>query len=292
MLAVEDGGRVIAQYCCLPARAKVGDEVVVAGQGIDSMVHADYRRGLRKEGPFLQVAREYFATMGRWPTCAFGYGFPNRKAYPIGVRLIGYVPVVKPLPTLYRNFFEHADDDEVGRDHRGAADVVEVESFGSVAGELDTLWRRLAPRFPLALVRDATWLRWRFDDCPWLAYRKFLVREGMGPRRGDLRGFFVTRSNWQRLPIQALVDFFGHPDDAAALGLTLRTTTKLGRDAGQARVEAWLPERFPLFGHALASGFKTEPCQYVLCVMLYREQPDLDWVKERWYYTIGDSDVF
>jgi len=26
--------------------------------------------------------------------------------------------------------------------------------------------------------------------------------------------------------------------------------------------------------------------------MLYRERPDLAWVRERWYWTIGDSDVF
>lgn len=284
VVAVEDGGRIVAQYACLPARAQVGDEVVIAGQGIDSMVHADYRRGLRREGAFLRTARAYFATMGRWPTCGFGYGFPNRKAYGIGVRIIGYVPVVKPVPALHRNFFEAADDDAVGRAHAGAAEVEELARFGP---EADELWERLRPRFPLALVRDAAYLRWRYDDCPWLAYRRFAVRD----RGGRLRALFVTRSNWQRLPIQALVDYLGEPEDAASLALALRTVTRLARAAGQARVEAWLPERSPLFAHALASGFKSEPCQYVLCTMIYRDRPTIDEARERWYYTIGDSDV-
>jgi hypothetical protein len=285
MLAVEPGGRVVAQYACLPVRAKVGDEVVIAIQGVDSMVHADYRRGLRREGAFLQTARAYFVTMGRWPPCGFGYGFPNRRAFPVGVRLIGYVPVVKPVPTLYRNFFESGDDDEVGRAHAGAADVVEVERFGP---EMDELWARLAPRFPMAIVRDHAYLAWRYDGCPWIPHRKFLVRE---KGSGALRGFFVTRSRFQRQPIHALVDYLGAPEDEAGVALALRTATRLAREGGEGRVEAWLPERHPSFRHALAAGFRTEPCQYVLCVMNYREQPDVDWMRDRWYYTIGDSDV-
>jgi hypothetical protein len=308
VVAVEPSGRIVAQYATLPARARMGespDDVVVCGQGVDSMVHRDYRRGLKREGAFLQTARHYFATIGRWPVCGFGYGFPNRKAYPIGVRLIGYVPTVRPIPTLYRNFFESSDDDAVGREHVGAADVVDVASVASLprgGAELDELWTRLSPRFPMALVRDAKYLAWRYDGCPWLAYRKFAVyargdREvaaGGAAAAGTrpLRAFFVTRSNWQKLPIEALVDFVGDPDDAASLALALRTATRRAREDGQARVEAWLPQRSPLFRHALAAGFKTEPSQHTLVSMLYREKPDLDWCATRWYYTIGDSDVW
>lgn len=288
VVSVEDDGAVVGHYACLPARARVDGEIVVAGQGIDSMVRADHRRGLKREGVFVRTARGYFEQFGHWPVCAFGYGFPNRQAYPIGVRLVGYKPVFRPLPTLYRNFFEEGDDDAVGRETSAEAarlDVVEVDRFGATA---DELWTRLAPNFPFALVRDAAYLDWRYAACPWLGYRRFVVRE----RGGLVRALFVARTNWQRQPIGALVDFLGAPDDAAAVGLALRTTTRIARDAGQARVEAWFPERSPWFHHALGSGFRSEPCQYVLCVMLYRERPDLEWVRERWYYTIGDSDVF
>jgi len=288
VVAVEDDGAVIGHYACLPARARVDGEVVIAGQGIDSMVRADYRRGLKREGVFLQTARGYFEHFGHWPICGFGYGFPNRQAYPIGVRLVGYETVVKPLPTLYRNFFEAGDDDEVGRAHADAVarlEAVEVDRFGAVA---DELWARLEAHFPFALVRDAAYLDWRYAACPWLGYRRFVVRE----HGGTVRALFVSRANWQRQPIGALIDFLGAPDDAAAVALALRTTTRIAREAGQARVEAWFPERSPWFRHALGSGFKSESCQYVLCVMLYRERPDLAWVRERWYWTIGDSDVF
>jgi hypothetical protein len=286
VVGVEADGTVISHYACIPARARVDGEQVVAGQGVDSMVRADYRRGLKREGAFLATARGYFDHFGRWPTCAFGYGFPNRAAFPIGVRLIGYRPVFRPLPTLYRNFFESSDDDAVGRGFADTADVVEVDRFGI---EADRLWARLAPHFPFALVRDATYLDWRYGECDWLRYRRFVVRDKAG---GAARALFVTRSNWQRLPIQALVDYLGAPDDAASFALALRTSTRLARDAGQARVEAWLPEASPQFAQALTQGFKSEPCQYALCVMLYRDKPDLEWVRPRWYYTIGDSDVF
>src|SRR5262249_52294477 len=153
-----------------------------------SMVRADYRRGLKREGAFLQTARGYFEHFGHWPICAFGYGFPNRQAYPIGVRLVGYRPGFKPLPALHRNFYEGGDDAEVGGAQAGALsglEVVEVDRFGATA---DELWARLAAHFPFALVRDAAYLDWRYAACPWLAYRRFVVRDG----GGRVRALFVA----------------------------------------------------------------------------------------------------
>ncbi len=291
MLAVEESGRVIAHYAFLPARTRMDGEIVVSGLGVDSMVHRDYRRGLRKEGAFVQTTRAYFSTIGTWPSCAMSYGFPNRKALPVGVRVIGYKPVFEPVMTLYRNFFQDPDDDAVGRDHADEAEVVEIDRIGP---ELDLLWTRHERHFPLARVRDATWLRWRYDRCPFHSYRKFLIRPRAGAAGAAAapRAFFVTRPGWQKQPIQALLDYVGAPDDAASVALALRTTTRLARESGQARVEAWWPERSPFFRHALAAGMRSEPSLYVLCVVLSREKPDLDWVREHWYYTIGDSDAW
>jgi hypothetical protein len=220
------------------------------------------------------------------PRNAIHYGFPNRAAYAIGRRFLRYTPFVEPVPVLYRNFFEDLDDDAVGRRHTGALEVVEVARFGS---EMDELWNRVRSDYPLALVRDAEYLRWRYDECAWLPYRRFLLRE---PDRGRLRGYFVTRPWWQGLPIFAVTDFLAAPDDEAALAVALRSATQQARDVGQARIEAWLPERHPTFRHALAAGFRTEPGFNVLCMNLFVESPTREEALQRCYYTIGDSDVW
>jgi hypothetical protein len=285
-VGVASDGRIISHYGAIPLRVQVGDAVHVAAQIVDSMVHPDWRRGLQREGPFLRTARHFFDLWSSMPRNAIHYGFPNRRAYPIGRRFLRYTPFVEPVPVLYRNFFEDPDDGAVGRRHAGALEVVEVARFG---GEMDELWSRVRSAYPLALVRDAEYLRWRFDECPWLPYRRHLLRE---PDGGRLRGYFVTRPSWQGQPILAVTDFLAAPDDEAALAVALRTATLQARASGQARVEAWLPERHPTFRHALAAGFRTEPGGNVLCMNLFVESPTREEALQRCYYTIGDSDVW
>lgn len=283
-LAEDARGKTIAHYACLPAQVHVQGVVGIAGQGVDSMVHPDYRRGLKKEGPFLAAARLFFETWGNARVSLFGFGFPNQKALRLGVRVLHYVPVLEQISTLYRNFYESQDDDRVGRAFEGEAEVVEVERFGP---EVDALWERLRPSYPFAVVRDSRYLNWRYADAVHLAYRLFEVRSG-----GRLRGHFVTRAHWQGLPILALADLFCEPADEAVVALALRQAVQAARAAGMVRVELWLPPGYPQFQAALRHGFRTERCQYTLCVMLYHERPPLDWVRDHWYFTIGDSDVF
>lgn len=286
VVGVAPGERIVAHYGGLPARIQIGSQVHVSAQMIDSMVHPEWRRGLQKEGPFLKVARAFFERYDHLPENAVHYGFPNRRVYPLGRRYLRYTSFIEPVPVIHRNFFEDGDDDAVGRAHAGAAEVEEIAAFGEWA---DGLWTRLAPRHPFAHVRDLAWLRWRYDSCPWLPYRRFVVRERGG---GAPRAWFVLRERWQKLPILALTDLLCDPDDDAAVALALRTATRVARATGHARVEGWLPERHPTFAHALAAGFRTEPGLYVMCMNLFVERPTREEALAQCYYTIGDSDVW
>ncbi len=284
IVAEDAGGRIVAHYACLPARTQLKDEQVLTGQGVDSMVHPDSRRGLKKEGPFLQVARAYLETFGNERVCAFGFGFPNEKAFRVGVRRIGYVPVVPSLPTLFRNFFSDSDDETVGRKFQGAREVREVTAFEASA---DQLWKRVRAAFPVALLRDSLYLNWRYARCARGRYRLFEVCDD-----GRLAAVFVTRALWQGLPILALADYLGDPRDEASFALALRQALRCARDEKQVRVEAWFPRSHPFFEQALEAGFKTEPSQANLCVMLFRKDLELDWLARNWFFTIGDSDLF
>lgn len=279
-------GQIIAHYGAILGRFQVSDAVDRSAQMIDSMVHPDWRRGLQREGPFLKTARRFFELYSNAEANALHYGFPNRRVDRIGRRLLRYTPFIEPVPVVFRNLHQDADDDAVGRDFQGALDAVEIDSFGP---EMDDLWRRLRPAYRFAVARDATHLQWRFDRCPWLPHRRFLLRE---PASGRLRGYFVTRSRWQRLPILALTDFLAAPDDAASVAVALRTATHLARATDHVRVECWLPERHPTFRHALAAGFRTEPGLYVMCMNLFVESPTREEALQQCYYTIADSDVW
>jgi len=285
MLAVAASGQVIAHYGALPARIACGGSIHVSAQMIDSMVHPDWRRGLQREGVFLRTARAFFDAWAHLPENGVHYGFPNRRVYPIGRRYLKYTSFIEPVPVIFRNFFEDADDAAVGRDHADAGTAVAIERFGA---EADELWGRLAPRYPFAHVRDRTYLAWRYDGCPWLPYRRFLLRG----RAGELRGYLVVRERWQGLPILALTDLLVDPDDAGAVALALRAATRHARATGHARIEGWLPERHPTFAHARAAGFRTEPGLYVMCMNRFVPGLTEEQALAQCYYTIGDSDVW
>ena len=90
VLGLAPEGGVLCQYCCLPYFVNLRGEKVVAGCGIDSFVDPGYRQGLKREGIFLRVARTYFKEIAVPEITAFGYGFPNEKAYRIGVKMLKY----------------------------------------------------------------------------------------------------------------------------------------------------------------------------------------------------------
>ncbi len=283
VIGVEPSGRVIAQYACLPAIVTLKGEVVKCGQGIDSVVHADYRRGLKKEGAFEKVAKYYFAHIGRWPVNAFGYGFPNQKAFRIGVRRLGYLPIHAPVTTTFRNLFQHESDAEVG-DGACGGELVELARFDARA---DRLWSRIEKSFTMAIRRDAAYLNWRYASHPRVRYRSFGLADG-----AELRGIAITRANWMGPPILAVTELITAPGDAPAIARLLDAIVKDARATGQQRVEMWLRPGSPQSMHVRARGFSTEPSPFNLCVKPYRDDLTEEWVRANWFFTIGDSDVF
>ncbi len=286
VVAEEPGtGRIVAQYACLPARASLRGQAVVAAQGIDSIVHVDYRRGLKREGAFLRTAKYFFDTIGNASHSAWGYGFPNQRAFGIGVKLLKYLPITAPVPTLFRNLFQHAVDAEVGATRARDAQVVAVSRFDA---EADRLWARLEPKYPMAIRRDAAYLNWRYVDNPLARYAAIALVDPAG----EYRALAVTRANWTGPPILAVHEWLCDPTDAAAAGALLAHVVAHARATGQQRVELWIPEAHPQHAIVRSNGFGLEPSPFNLCIKIYDPTLDEAWVKANWYWTIGDSDVF
>lgn len=184
-----------------------------------------------------------------------------------------------------RNLFEHASDTEVGVGAERSCEVQRVERFGPQA---DALWARLEPSLALATRRDATYLNWRYSDCPTVDYDAFALVE----RDGSWRAAWVVRRDWTGPPILALCELLVAHDDPPALARLLAHVVAHARASGQQRVEMWINPSSPLFAGTLAHGFLAQDSLVHLCLKRY--EPDLDpaWCRENWFYTIGDSDVF
>lgn len=284
-----DTRRIVAQYACVPYLVSYLGRRGIAGQGVDVLVAAEYRRGLKRTGLFLRTAERYFATWGIPGRNLYGYGFPNQKAFRIGVKRMGYLPVHAPLVTTFRNLFQHPDDATVEAADPGGFELRPLEALdGALAAAVDQLWERLEPELPLAIVRDARYLRWRYLECPAAPYRL----HGLFDAGGELRGLAALRPDWQGPPILALAELLVGGGDRAALGALLAGICREARASGQQRIELWIPPWHPHAEAVRAMGFDQESCYFNLCLKVYEPGLTEEWARSHWYFSIGDSDIF
>jgi hypothetical protein len=81
-----------------------------------------------------------------------------------------------------------------------------VVRFGA---EMDVLWEELAPSFPAAVQRHATYLNWKFADQPHMDYHRFVAQ-----RNGRAVGFVIVRQGCPPEPnIGVLADLLADPSD-------------------------------------------------------------------------------
>ena len=96
----------------------------------------------------------------------------------------------------------------------------ECEPIRRFDSSFTALWERLAPKFDLAVRRDAPYLNWRYIEPPHVRYSVVALK-----RQGEVHGYAVYRHRHEPLGrVTMLVDFLVDPDDvvgaqdAAALG--------------------------------------------------------------------------
>jgi hypothetical protein len=280
-VAETPAGELVGQYAGLPVSVAWGERTLVFTQIIDVMVDPRFRLGLKRPGLFSALANRFIADYGGPDKISGGYGFPTPDHLRIGQRVAGYIPV-HPVVGLVR---------ELGRDRvdraAGNAGRVRIQEIARFGAEADGLWERLRPDLVVAAVRDARYLNWRYADCPDVRYRLVVAFDRA---TGAASGLAVLRLGVRDRPVCALVEFLVSGRDAAAS--LLAHCEGSARDVGMERLEAWFP---PSSGQARwfrEAGFREEPTIYQLVALPTNPQVRLDWGKDRWYYTMGDSDIY
>lgn len=187
-------GTVGAIYAVFPVRFTVGGREVLGAQSLDTLTDAAYRgRGL-----FVSQAREVYGRC-RADGVALVYGFPNGNSAPgffskLGWRSLDPVPfLIKPLrsryflarvPKLGRALARLPDvelrNPFTGRPGAGGLAVEPIRRFDAAT---DAVWRDYVASCGIAVVRDSTYLNWRFFDRPGEGYEVFGCRDASGRLR-------------------------------------------------------------------------------------------------------------
>ncbi len=284
MLAVTPSGKVAAQYAAVPMAAKspIGETTFV--HAVDSMVHPDFRKGLKKPGLFVEVGRAWFDYIRELGKDSVGFGYPVRPAWRIGNRYLGYslVRIVDYL-TVEVEGFRPAAPGEAGLEVQVARGVGREEA--------DRFWEEWSSSVDCAVKRDGEYLEWRYQRKPGGSYRFLLARKG-----GNLKGLAVLHPKSGLVPSSAVfAEWMVLPGGEGAGRALLEAARKTALEEGRERLAAVLPPWSREAAFLLEEGFQWTPSkQYLerrLGSYLWKEVMTSEWLAEHWYYTLGDSDL-
>src|SRR5262245_43673962 len=154
-------------------------------------------------------------------------------------------------------------------------------------GSFTALWERLAPKFDLAVRRDASYLNWRFVEPPHVRYSLVALK-----RQGELHGYAVYRHRHEPLGrATLLVDFLVDPDDVSGLKTLLRWVDRAARAEDSDKVRCSVMHG--AFRRVLRrNGYFNVKSTLDVCVKVNAVQVPKGFYEDTdgWHITSGDSD--
>jgi hypothetical protein len=237
-----EGPTVVGQYPTLPVRISLKGLEVEGAWGTDAMVAPERdRQGLgealirawdRNSGAVLALglspkSREVLDLL-HWP---------DAHIVPCLVKPLTRRAVRLPhLPTPLNRLISAVTFPFVqiaGRSRPLRAECEPIRRFDS---SFTALWERLAPKFDLAVRRDAAYLNWRYIEPPHVRYSVVAIK-----RQNEVQGYAVYRHRHEPLGrVTLLVDFLVDPDDVAGLKTLLRWVDRAARAEDSDKVRCYV----------------------------------------------------
>lgn len=234
MWVAEVNEKLVGFLASFTTRFKVFDDVAVLRLPCDLMVSS----AVRGKGVGEQLIRAYIETEPRIAN-ALGYSPPAGRMYHrLGYREVDAEPLMM-RPYDLRPIFVDIAERRVRSGGLGTLASGVARGFGgllnpglrvlnrfrrahpsaryrvrrcTVAGEdFDKLWRRLAPEFSIAAIRDRKWVQWRFLDDPLFDHALLTAYDD----REELVGYVDVRTSDRRgIRFGRILDLFCDPRDS------------------------------------------------------------------------------
>jgi hypothetical protein len=275
-LCLSEDGTVVCAYTGIPMRGQLLGEPATLGLIVDTMTHPACRGAvLGRRGVLVRTAQLWAETFGAGDI-SFVYGVPQERIARLGELLIGYRLWDDLSP--YSRWIRRPLVKRV-RGRLAERNIIEVDRFGP---EADDLWERLSGDYPTAVIRDSTYLSWRYRDGP----RKDYVVLAMRLPTGEWSGWLVLAI---RDGVGVIVDALLPPDVGSA-GRLLAVATGRSVAGGARYLEGWATENSH-FGRVLTSSGFTRGQQvgtrFAARVLIPVEE---DAIRRSLYIQPGDTD--
>ena len=302
MWVAEDDGHIVGQYRATCMEIKVGNKVVKAIQGVDSLTHPNYRRqginltlmrhvieDARAAGFGIAIAfpahasasysghvKQGWSPIGRMRNLFKPLNWRRLVSERIKIRWLA-APLAACADLLFSKVLFRTRDHTVVKD----LCVKEVDSFDDRVNEL---WRRVFDRYTVMVVRNQRYLNWRYPSREY-NYRKFIAEKD-----NEIAGYIVTRDDGG---VVHICDLIAESEDVVQN--LVSKVVEISQYVGANVVIC------PLFGgkayrQALKrTGFVSAPWfrSYMIVARLISGYAQEDVLRDRdsWLVQLGDSDT-
>jgi hypothetical protein len=237
-----EGPTVVGQYPTLPERVSLKGLEVEGGWGTEALVAPERdRQGLGEAlvrawdrhsgaGLALGVSAESRQVLDR-------LHWPESNIVPCVVKPLTRRAVRLPhLPTPVNRLLSAMMYPLVQIVSRSRPLRAECEPIRRFDTSFTSLWERLAPKFDLAIRRDAPYLNWRYIEPPHVRYAVVALK-----RQGEVHGYAVYRHRHEPLGrVTMLVDFLVDPEDVAGLKTLLRWVDRAARAEDSDKIRCYV----------------------------------------------------
>jgi len=249
--------RIIGYVGAVPLRGGIDGEEVPFFQLADVMVHPDYRL---KFDYFSIAVKAILEDLGTTHPRHLLYGFSDHRAFRWFER-VGWSGLIEMAMTFR---FRPRDSENAGR--------YAFRGWSWTDPELSRQWESLCGTLQASLIRDGEYVLWRYGRHPVFPYRLMGVHEDGSPL-----GWVVLGKPSRKTGPVPVVDML-LPE--ASTGAVLRALS----EHEEQPMSAWLPTRLGLD----ASERKVSNTH--VYHFLKNSAVDTSYLKENFYYTMGDVD--
>ena len=164
----------------------------------------------------------------------------------------------------------------------------EIEVVRRFDARADRLWERLAPRFTLAVKRDAKYLNWKYAEPPHVRYQIALLRRG-----DEVEGYVVYRH--LREPqgrVTQIVDLMADPSDERGIKTLARWVDREARMHDSDKIRCYVTHA--AFRRVLRrSGYFVVKSGIDLTVKVNAVAVSKGFYEsaDEWHFTLGDGDL-
>jgi hypothetical protein len=257
-------GHIIGHAGAIPLRGSFQNKPVQFFQIADVMVHAGARGFLGRKNVFEVMMKSLFEGINNEFPDVFCYGFPGRRPFLLGKRVGVYEEVEGAL-------------DCVKYSRPSLLNPYKIKPLRWDDRRLNDIWSSLSKDFPLAVIRDRDYLRWRYAGNPFFSYELL-----GGFLFGRLKGWLVIKDSGEEVfVVDQLIE-------KNRCGNILTAFQKYLLPRGKKAFRMWVSEDW----RRNIKDCRLEKTPVVVTNMVWKLPYTTCVVRKNLYYTMGDTDIF